>query len=231
MNNRKYEYLFWDIDGTVLNFKAAEKAAIQALFPKFGLGECTDEMVERYSAINVKYWEALERNEMTKPEILVGRFTEFFETEGLDSKLSKEFNAAYQLALGDTIVFCDDAKSILMEEKSEFKLVAITNGTTEAQNKKFKASGLVDIFDAIYISEQVGYEKPNREFFDNVLRELDITDLSRILIIGDSLTSDIKGGFNMGIDTCWYNPGGVCNPYEYSPTYVIKDLHELTNII
>ena len=129
---KKFKYLLWDIDGTVLDFLAAEKAAIQALFPKFGLGECTDEMVERYSEINVKYWQALERNEMTKPEILVGRYREFFETEGIDPSLAEAFNDAYQPALGDTVVFCDDCNEILKKLKGEYVLVAVTNGTKAA---------------------------------------------------------------------------------------------------
>lgn len=224
-----YRYLLWDIDGTVLNFLAAEKAAIKALFLKFGFGECTDEMIAEYSAINVKYWQMLERNEMTKPEILVARFQEFFEKKGIDVSKAHDFNEEYQVALGDTIVFCDNALDVLTKEKENYTLVAITNGTAVAQNKKLSASGLNEVFDYVFISEEVGYEKPNREYFEFVLKEVGIQSVEDVLIIGDSLTSDIKGGLNMGIDTCWYNPSNIkLGPTDLQPTYIITDLNELS---
>lgn len=227
-----YKYLLWDIDGTVLDFLAAEKAAIQSLFLKYNFGPCTDEMVEHYSAINVRYWQMLERNEMTKPEILVGRFRAFFAEIGMDVSQAESFNADYQIALGDTIVFCDDAFNILCEEKKHHQLIAITNGTAVAQHKKLTASGLKNVFDHIFISEEVGFEKPNREYFEHVIREVEIADCKEALIIGDSLTSDIRGGLNIGIDTCWYNPQRKLNSdSSVVPTYEISDLHQLSSIL
>lgn len=224
----KYKYLLWDIDGTVLDFKAAERAAIRKLFVKHDLGECTDEMLARYSRINAKYWKALERKEMTREEILVGRFREFFKTEGLDDSKAEVFNEDYQPALGDTIVFCDDSKAILAEEKKQgFILAAITNGTALAQHKKLSGSGLDQVFDYIFISEAVGYDKPGVEYFKVVFEEMKITNPEEVLIIGDSLTSDIQGGINVGVDTCWYNPDGKENDSGIVPTYTVRDLHEL----
>lgn len=107
----------------------------------------------------------------------------------------------------------------------------MTNGTAIAQKKKLEKSGLNDIVDDIFISEMVGYEKPNAKFFERVISKVGITDLSQALMIGDSLTSDIQGGFNAGIDTCWYNPKGVENDSSLTPTYIIKDLHELDAIV
>lgn len=222
-----YKYLLWDIDGTVLDFLAAEKAAIRQLFKKYSLGDCDDEMLSDYSAINVRYWEALERGEMTKPQILVGRFAEFFEKYGIDTGLAENFNADYQLALGDTIVFCDDAFNILKGLKGKFVLIAVTNGTKAAQQKKLVNSGLIDIFDYIFISEDVGVEKPNRGYFDFVFNAVGIEDLKSAIIIGDSLTSDITGGINAGIDTCWYNPSGKNNTSDCVATFEICNLHEL----
>lgn len=223
----KYKYLLWDIDGTVLNFLAAEKVAIQNLFGKFGLGECTDELVSRYSAINRKYWLALERGELTKPQVLVGRFEEFFQSEGIDTGVAEEFNQAYQEALGDTIVFCDNSPELLQKLKRKYILAAITNGTKVAQNKKLSRSGLVDIFDYIFISEDVGMEKPNKGFFDFVFEKMEIQDKAQVLVIGDSLTSDIRGGNNAGVDTCWYNPECEKKDVEVDITYEINTLQEL----
>ena len=238
---KNYKYLLWDIDGTILDFKAAEKAAIRRLFGEFGLGICTDEMIARYSQINDRYWKALERGEMTKPEILTSRFLEFFQTEGIsgdktadnpdsgktDRQLAEAFNAAYQPALGDTIVFCEKAREILEAQRAEHCLIAVTNGTRTAQEKKLANAGLTSVFHHIYISDIIGAEKPSREFFDHVFRDAGIHDPAQALIIGDSLTSDIRGAENAGIDSCWYNPGQQSNTTAIHATYEIHSLSEL----
>lgn len=226
----KYRYLLWDVDGTILDFEAAEKAAIHSLFIKFQLGTCTEEMIKRYSEINKKYWQALERGEMTKEEILIGRFQEFFSLEGIDVSVAPKFNEEYQVALGDTIVFCDDALEIIKKQKENSKIIVITNGTAVAQKKKLEKSGLKDVVDGIYISEMVGYEKPSVHFFETVMEKEGITNRKEALIIGDSLTSDIQGGYNIGIDTCWYNPKGIENKSSLIPTYEIRNLQELEAI-
>jgi len=228
---KKYDYLLWDIDGTVLDFAAAERAAIRKLFEQFRMGPCTDDMLQRYSAINARYWQALERGEMTKPEILVGRFREFFASEGLDAGLAEAFNACYQPTLGDTIVFRDDAMTILQALKKDYRILFVTNGTAEAQQKKLRLSGLETLADGIYISDLIGYEKPSLRFFEAVMRDSGMTDPRRALIIGDSLTSDIRGGVNAGMDTCWYNPRGAANSTDLKPDHVISDLHQVWDIL
>ncbi len=226
-----YKYLLWDIDGTVLNFLAAEAYAIRALFKKYNLGVCDDEMLATYSSINTKYWKMLERNELTKSEILIGRFREFFELIGADVSIAERFNLDYQITLGDHIEFVDNAKELLLSQKGKYVLAAVTNGTKIAQEKKLKASGLDQIFDAIFISENVGFEKPNKEFFEQVFASLGITDKSEAIIIGDSLTSDILGGVFAGIDTCWFNPSHKPNSLSLPVTYEIDDLGKLISIV
>lgn len=226
-----YKYLLWDIDGTILDFEAAQNRTIKALFEKHGLGVCTDEMVASYSKINDKYWQALERGEMSKPEILVGRFTEFFESIGVDASLGPEFNSDYQVTLGDYVVFEENAQEVLESEKGKYRLIAVTNGTKIAQTKKLKTSGLEQIFDAVYISEDVGIEKPNVGYFDKVFESEGITDKSEVLIIGDSLTSDMQGGNNAGIDTCWYNKRNVTNTKGVDITYEIHSLKDIYDIV
>lgn len=226
-----YKYLLWDIDGTVLNFLASEAYAIRALFKKYNLGECSDEMIKMYSEINLKYWQMLEKGELTKQEILVGRFREFFKIIGVDINIVEEFNREYQITLGDHIEFVENAKDILLSQKGKYTLVAVTNGTKIAQEKKLRLSGLCDIFDAIFISENIGAEKPSKEFFDYVFEKLGITDKSEVIIIGDSLTSDMKGGYLAGIDTCWFNAEHNSNTLDFSVTYEIDRLDKITNII
>ena len=148
--------ILWDIDDTLLDFLTAEKAALKALFPQYGLGECSDDMIRRYSAINRTYWERLERGELTKPEVLVGRFTEFFEKEGLDTSKAPAFNDSYQLSLGDTIAYHDNSLEIVKSLKGRVKQYAVSNGTVAAQTKKLRLSGLGELMDGIFLSEEIG---------------------------------------------------------------------------
>lgn len=226
-----YKYILWDVDGTVLDFLASEAYAIRFLFKKYGIGECSDEMLRLYSGINAKYWEKLERNELTKQEILVGRFMEFFETVGIETGIAEEFNKEYQVTLGDHIEFVDKAKDILLSQKGRYVIVAVTNGTKVAQEKKLRLSGLDNIFDDIFISENVGAEKPNKEYFDYVFKKLGITNKRDVLLIGDSLTSDMKGGYLAGIDTCWFNPNHSPNTLEIPVTYEIDNLGKIEEIV
>lgn len=227
----RFDILLWDVDGTLLDFIAAEKAAVQTLFREFGLGECTDEMVERYSRINKEYWERLERGELSKPEILVHRFADFFASEGLDASKAPEFNEQYQVRLGDTVVFCDDSYELLSSLRGRVKQYAVSNGTVVAQTRKLRRSGFDRLLDGVFLSEELGYEKPATEFFDRVFAAIGEPDRERVLIVGDSLTSDITGGNRAGIRTCWYNPKGEPNLTAAHADYEIRDLHGILDII
>lgn len=226
-----YRYLLWDIDGTVLNFLASEAYAIRTLFKKYKIGELSDEMLKLYSGINSKYWQILERNELTKPEILVGRFREFFREIGVDVTIAEKFNSDYQITLGDYIEFVDNARETLISLKGKYVLAAVTNGTKAAQEKKLRLSGIDEIFDAVFISENVGFEKPNKEYFDYVFENLGITNKNEVLLIGDSLTSDMKGGLVAGVDTCWFNPAHNSNTLGISVTYEIDNLGKIAEIV
>ncbi len=226
-----FDILLWDVDGTLLDFAAAEEAAIRALFSEFGIGICTDEMLSRYSAINKKYWERLERGEMTKPEILVGRFEEFFKSEGLDSSIAEDFNDRYQLGLGDTIAYCDDSYELVSSLKGKIPQYVVSNGTVIAQTKKLERSGFDKLMDGIFLSEDLGYEKPRIEFFDIVMKAIGEPEKERVLIVGDSLTSDILGGNTAGIKTCFYNPKELKNNTKAVPDYEVKNLREVIGIL
>lgn len=223
--------ILWDVDATLLDFLKAEHAAINQCFEVFGLGNCTDEMIKRYSAINRKYWKMLERGEITKPEVLVGRFREFFESEGLDAECAEAFNKEYQVRLGDTICFCDDGYDLVKSLNGQVKQYAVTNGTKIAQDKKLKNSGLIDLFDDVFISEVVGAEKPNLAFFEHVWNCIGDYEKSEIMIVGDSLTSDMKGGNNAGIVCCWYNPRHAVNDKGVRVDYEIDNLQLLPGIL
>lgn len=223
--------ILWDVDGTLLDFGAAERAAIRALFAEFGLGQCTDDMLARYSEINVGFWQRLERNELTKPQILLGRFEQFFGEYGIDTRIAPAFNEKYQLKLGDTIVCRDDSLNLVKELKGKAKQYVVSNGTVAAQTKKLERSGFGALMDGVFLSERLGVEKPNAGFFEQVFAAIRPGSLSEVMIVGDSLTSDIRGGMNAGIKTCWYNPEGKPVPEGYRTDHVIGNLQELRKVL
>ena len=228
--------LLWDIDGTILNFEKAEEAAIRNGFEENNLGVCTDQMLADYKQINKGYWEALERGEMSKEQILIGRFVEFFTKYNLDTSKADIFNKGYQVDLGDTICFNDDAYDLLVQLNKKYKQYAVTNGTAVAQHRKIDRSGIGEILEKCFISEEVGYEKPSEKFFEAVFEEIKKNEAvtvnrDEILIIGDSLTSDIKGGNNCGIKTCWYNPNHAGNESELRIDCEIDNLQQLLTFL
>ena len=223
--------ILWDIDGTILDFIAAEKEAIKNTFTNFNLGEVTDEDIKVYSAINKSYWKRLETGELTKPQILKGRFVEFFKLKGIEFEDFDALNTEYQIRLGDTICFFDDSFNIIKELKGKVKQYAVTNGTKAAQDRKLAKSGLIDLFDGVFISEVVGAEKPSSLFFDKVFDVIGQFDKQEILIVGDSLSSDMLGGNNAGILCCWYDRGIDSLPESIRIDYRIDDLHKVLDIV
>lgn len=223
--------ILWDVDGTLLDFAAAEKAAIQRLFIEFGLGECTDDMVARYAAINDGYWKRLERGEITKREVLIGRFREFFTELGIDPDLSEAFNARYQHALGDTVVYRDDSLNLVKSLHGMVKQYVVSNGTIIAQTRKLERSGIGRWMDGVFLSEELGAEKPSPRFFEKVFAALPGVSRSDMLIVGDSLTSDMKGGLDAGIPTCWYNPNRLPRPADMAIDYEIQNLQQIQELL
>ena len=227
--------ILWDIDNTLLSFSKAEIAALSKDFAEFGLGEFTEELLREYEVINKKRWQALERGEMTKPEVTVGRFVEFFGIHGWDTGIAQAFDRRYQELLGEYVYFNDDAYEIVKDLKGKVLQCATTNGTKLAQTGKLKNSGLGELFDLVFISEDVGAEKPAKEFFDKVFADIEAKigkiQLDEVLLVGDSLTSDIKGANNAGVKACWYNPEGIPCDKDVQIDYEIKDLHEVYEIL
>ena len=223
--------ILWDVDNTLLDFNAAQKAALKALFAEFGLGDCTDAMVARYAAINDLFWQRLERNEITKLQVLLGRFEQFFGEYGVDPSIAQAFNAKYQLKLGDTIVYRDDSLHIVQALKPRVRQYVVSNGTVAAQTKKLRRSKFDTLMDGVFLSEELGVEKPNAGFFEKVFAAIGPCDRSTVLIVGDSLTSDMQGGMNAGVVTCWYDPGQKPVPEPYRIDHVIRDLHEIYDVL
>ena len=223
--------ILWDVDGTLLNFLLSEKNSLIKNFKKYSLGECTAEMVESYSKINIKHWEKLERGELTKEQVKVERFREFFDVWNIKSVSPSEFTTDYENSLCDTVEYIDGAKKTVSSLKGSFKQYAVTNGAYNVQSLKLKKSGLVDILDGVFISDEVGFEKPSREYFDYVLSHIEPCEREEILIVGDSLTSDMKGGNTAKIKCCWYNPDSKINNTDSVIDYEIKRISELIELL
>lgn len=226
------KYLLWDIDATLLNFKKAEYFAMREGFREFNIAIDESE-IKNYNLINDKYWKRLEKGEITRETVLHGRFREFFDglNIGYNDKLIYDFNKFYQVELGNNIFFNDNAKETLKALEKSYKQYAITNGSIVAQKGKLKKSGLDKIFDGVFISEEMGIDKPNKEFFDIVFENIGSTDTREYLLVGDSLTSDILGANNAGIKNIWYNPEKKEKNLDVIVNFTIYDLREVVEIL
>ena len=188
-------------------------------------------MAARYSAISSGYWKRLERGEVTTAEVLVGRFRDFFSELGIDPDLAEAFNARYLPALGDTIVYRDDSLSIVRSLHGRVKQFVVSNGTVVAQTKKLRRSRLGEWMDGVFLSEELGAEKPRPAFFEKVFAALPDIPREDMLIVGDSLTSDMQGGLTAGIPTCWYNPDRLPRPAGMAIDHEITDLHQIFDLL
>lgn len=239
--NRRYEYLLWDVDGTLLDFEYSMRVSLCRCLEKIGV-EPTEEMIACYSRINDGWWKRLEKGQVTKSQLLTGRFTDFFEACGIQCDDVAGFIASYQQSLGSVYRYMEDSLEICRKLKDMgYRQYTVTNGVTATQENKLKLSGFARIFNGNFISEQIGTAKPGKKFFEacfaGISEEHEEFDKSRALIIGDSLSSDIRGGENAGIDTCWYRPVAEdtdSDPVRAGlpvPTYEIRSLQEIFEIV
>lgn len=200
-----YKAILWDIDGTLLNFDKALNAAIKDCFQQCGLGECSDRMTRRYAEINEGYWKMLERGETTRQELFVRRFEDFFAEYGINYSTA-EFDRLYKLSLREQVFFNDNSYDLVKSLRGKVKQYAVSNTPAAELSAKLKKSGLDLLFDGIFISEYIGSVKPSPQFFDKVFDAVPEINREQSIIVGDSLTSDMKGANNAGIACCWYNP-------------------------
>ncbi len=226
---KTYEWLLFDADETLLNFKLAEERAIKATFKAFGLPADAD-IIETYSKINDNLWKMLERGEVTKDRLKVLRFEQFCEHYGY-APIGRELADAYVGNLSRQTALIDGAEDVCRALAGRYKMYIITNGIYSVQTARFGGSAIKDYFEKCYISDEIGCEKPSRGFFDAVAADIPDFDISRALVIGDSLTSDIKGGADYGIDTCWLNRAGKPAPEGMNITYIIGDIRDVLGIL
>ncbi len=202
--------LFWDVDDTLLDFKASERHALKEALQEQGI-YCDESMVQSYSAINEKYWKLLEKGKVTKAELMVRRFQDFIRLHGLPLVDLNRLTERYPKALGEVYFYKDDSGHLLEElKKAGYKNYLVTNGASSIQREKLSRAGILEMVDGIFISEEIGYYKPQEEYFAYCLKkakeEGSIEEKQQCLLIGDSVSSDMKGAQKAGIPCCYYLP-------------------------
>ena len=220
--------VFLDLDDTLLDFHRSEREAISATLSSLGVTP-TEAVRKRYSEINRYVWQQLELGTMTREQILVRRFELLFEELGLEID-GMTARRTYEWNLGGSYFYIDGAEALLDELSKKYDLYLMSNGTAAVQDRRIAASGISKYFKGIFISEKVGYNKPALEFFEKCFAEIPDFRKEESIIIGDSLSSDIKGGINAGIPTCHYNPKGETSD-KITPDYTIKALEELPTLL
>ncbi len=223
------KHLFFDLDNTIFDFSIAERIALDGALREVGVIP-TEEMIADYIRINNEHWRALERGEVTRDYVAYHRFRELFDKY---SPAASEVAAedSYARRLGDRHYYIDGAEELIRSLCGKYHLYIISNGTKSIQDRRIDSAGIRDLFDGIFISQEIGYEKPSAEFFAAAFREIADFHRDEALVIGDSLTSDIKGGMNAGVRTVWYNPSGAVAPPDITPDYEIKELRELPELL
>lgn len=221
--------VLFDLDDTILDFKKAESIAIRKALSEMNI-KPTDSIAEIYSEINKSQWLLLEQQRITRSELLTRRFDLLFEKLGV-KRSGKQMQTIYERFLAEEHVFIPDANEVLNVLSKEFSMYIVSNGSAFVQENRIKSSGISKYFKNIFISERIGFNKPHKAFFDKCFSSIELLDRSNTIIIGDSLTSDIKGGNNAGILTCWYNPSKKSNNSDAVVDYEISSLTELPALL
>lgn len=221
----KKPILLFDLDNTLLDFDMAEAIALKKTLREFGL-EPGDEIVERYHQINKRHWEMLEDGLLTRAQVLVGRYEVLFREFGIEQS-GGPVAKCYEQHLSEGHHFLPGAEALLDELYGEYDMYIVSNGSAVVQEGRLKSSGIGRYFKDIFISELVGFDKPSLSFFEACFARIPGFDRDRAIIIGDSLTSDIRGGINCGIKTCWFNPKGLVPRADIVPDYTVDSLDKL----
>lgn len=216
------KYILLDLDDTILDFHKAEAAALKATLEHFDI-EPNDTAIARYSEINAAQWKKLEKGELTREQVKLHRFELFFAELGICCN-AEDARTYYENRLAVGHYFMPGAEKMLKEISERYALYLVSNGTTLVQNGRIESAGIAPMFQKIFLSEAIGYVKPQKEFFDACFAEIPDFDPTQAIILGDSLTSDIQGGINAGVRTCWYNPTGTSRREDIIPDFEIGSL-------
>ena len=224
-----FEYLFLDLDDTILDFQKAEHVALSKTLESFGLNP-TQEVLTRYNKINKAHWEALERKEMTRDQVLLGRFQMLFREFSVDADPEKVARS-YEHNLGIGHWFLPGAEEAVTALSKKYKLYLASNGTASVQKGRMTSANLYRFFEKVFVSQEIGANKPSLEYFERCFAQIPGFDKAKAIIVGDSLTSDILGGQNACIATCWVNPNHKERRPDIRVDYEIEALSQLEGLL
>ncbi len=220
--------IFFDLDDTIFNFHIAEKTALIKTLRFLGI-EPKEQTLARYSELNLMQWKLLEKGEITRAEVKVRRYQLLFDELGVDCSAAEA--AAYyekQLSIGHW--FMEGAEELLQKTYNKYNLYVVSNGTATVQHGRIKSSGIEKYFKGIFISQEIGFNKPRPEFFEGCFAKIENFEREETIIVGDSLSSDILGGKNVGIKTVWFNPQKE-KADDIKPDFEIERLSDLIELL
>lgn len=223
------EFLFLDLDDTILDFHKAERIALSKTISQFGL-EPNEEVLHRYHLINKAHWEMLERGELTRAEVLTRRFGVLFAEYGLDVDV-QVCAKTYERNLSIGHYFLPGAEEAVDRLSKKYRLFLASNGTAVVQKGRMTSANLYRFFEKVFVSQEIGHNKPSKAYFDACFVQIPGFDPAKAMIVGDSLTSDIAGGINAGIRTCWVNPQHLPCPDHIHPDHEIEYLSQLEALL
>ena len=224
-----FEFLFLDLDDTILDFHKAERIAISKTIREFGV-EPTEEVLRRYHLINKWHWEQLELGKLTRAEVLENRFGVLFQELGVEADRAL-CARVYEHNLSQGHYFLPGAEEAVDRLSKKYRLFLASNGTASVQKGRMTSANLYRFFEKVFVSQEIGHNKPSLEYFEAAFAQIPGFDKRKCLMVGNSLTSDIRGGANAGIKTCWVNPEGVPHREDIRPDYEIQYLYQLEALL
>ncbi|HAO61968.1 MAG TPA: noncanonical pyrimidine nucleotidase, YjjG family [Erysipelotrichaceae bacterium] len=225
-----YEVLIFDADDTLFDFAASERIALRNTILEFQIDYDEAHHLPIYQTINDAIWKEFEEGTITQKKLKTERFRRF--AEKLDVVLDEHrFATLYMKHLSEASILLPKAEELILTLSQKVRMAIITNGLTDVQEKRIRKSVIAHHFEVIAISEELGIAKPDPGIFQFIFDRMKIEDLSKVLMIGDSLYSDIQGGINAGIATCWYRSGDSRNPKGIQATHEIDDLDQILEIL
>ncbi len=225
---KKFDVLIFDLDNTLINFSESETIALPEALKHYGV-TVSEEEIKEYQKISRQCWVDMEKGIYSKDQCVVLRFERFLKYLGIKGINPKELNEKYLDSLSIHVPLMAGTDEVLSKLKDNYLLVMMTNGIKRVQEAKIKKSGLDKYFDCVIISDDVGYNKPDIRIYEYMENKIGKHDKDKILMIGDSAGSDIEGGINFGIKTCFFNPKG--NECELKVDYEVKDMTEILDIV
>lgn len=224
-----YDIILLDADMTIWDFDASEKCALRDVTASLGL-TLTPTMETYYHQVNAEYWRRFDLKEVTRDQLTVGRFADYIAYLGVNADPA-EVNRRYEHALGKYSIMLPGALEMVQALAEKYPLYIVTNGLHNAQTGRFEKSPVKPYISGLFISQDMDCQKPEKAFYDKVFSAIGVADPRRYIMVGDSLTSDIQGGINAGIDTIWYNPNHKPRDPNVPPTYEAHSMDEILKIL